>query len=136
MLLNCLTIGPLSSGGRRLYVLFPARPQVVNGDPVTAHDFVWSYQRKLDPAVAADYVGFFYDIKNAEKINKGEIKDLSQLGVQAKDDLTVEFTLEGPRGYFPSLMAFVATAPSHRASVEKHGDKWTEPENIVCNGIF
>jgi ABC-type oligopeptide transport system substrate-binding subunit len=107
-----------------------------NGDPVTAHDFVWSYQRKLDPAVGADYVGFFYDIKNAEKINKGEIKDLSQLGVKAKDDLTVEFALEGPRGYFASLMAFGATAPSHRASVEKHGDKWTEPENIVCNGIF
>jgi len=107
-----------------------------NGDPVTAHDFVWSYQRKLDPAVGADYVGFFYDIKNAEKINKGEIKDLSQLGVKAKDDLTVEFALEGPRGYFASLMAFGATAPSHRASVEKHGDKWTEPENMVCNGIF
>ena len=107
-----------------------------NGDAVTAHDFVWSYQRKLDPAVAADYVGFFYDLKNAEKINKGEIKDLSQLGVKAKDDLTIEFTLEGPRGYFPVLMAYAATAPSHRASVEKHGDKWTEPENIVCNGIF
>ena len=107
-----------------------------NGDPVTAHDFVWSYQRKLDPAVAADYVGFFYDLKNAEKINKGEIKELSQLGVQAKDDLTIEFTLEGPRGYFPVLMAYAATAPSHRASVEKHGDKWTEPENIVSNGIF
>ena len=107
-----------------------------NGDPVTAHDFVWSCQRKLDPAVAADYVGFFYDIKNAEKINKGAIKDLSQLGVQAKDDLTVEFTLEGPRGYFPVLMAYAATAPSHRATVEKYGDKWTEPENIVSNGIF
>ncbi len=107
-----------------------------NGDPVTAHDFVWSYQRKLDPAVAADYVGFFYDLKNAEKINKGEIKDLAQLGVKAKDDLTLEFTLEGPRGYFPVLMAYAATAPAHRASVEKHGDKWTEPENIVCNGIF
>src|SRR5262245_44943554 len=107
-----------------------------NGDAVTAHDFVWSYQRKLDPAVAADYVGFFYDVKNAEKINKGEIKDLTQLGVKAQDDLTLVFTLEGPRGYFPVLMAYAATAPSHRASVEKYGDKWTEPENIVCNGIF
>jgi oligopeptide transport system substrate-binding protein len=107
-----------------------------NGDAVTAHDFVWSYQRKLDPVVAADYVGFFYDLKNAEKINKGEITDLAQLGVKAKDDLTLEFTLEGPRGYFPVLMAYAATAPAHRASVEKHGDKWTEPEHIVCNGIF
>ena len=56
--------------------------------------------------------------------------------MKAKDDLTLEFTLEGPRGYFPVLMAYAATAPAHRATVEKHGDKWTEPENIVCNGIF
>jgi ABC-type oligopeptide transport system substrate-binding subunit len=117
---------------------FYLRPalQWSNGDAVTAHDFVWSYQRKLNPAVAADYVGFFYDLKNAEQINKGVIKDLSQLGVKALDDLTLEFTLEGPRGYFPVLMAYAATAPAHRASVEKHGDKWTEPENMICNGIF
>ena len=103
---------------------------------LTAHDFVWSYQRKLDPATAADYPGFFYDLKNAEKINKGEIKDLAQLGVKAKDDLTLEFTLEGPRGYFHVLMAFAATAPSHKARVENIGDKWTEPGNIVCNGPY
>jgi ABC-type oligopeptide transport system substrate-binding subunit len=107
-----------------------------NGDMVTAHDFVWSYQRKLDPATAADYVGFLYDIKNAEKINKGEIKDFSQLGVRAKDDMTLEFTLEGPRGYFHVLMAYAATAPAHKATVEKYGDKWTEPGNIVSNGMY
>jgi ABC-type oligopeptide transport system substrate-binding subunit len=107
-----------------------------NGDAVTANDFIWSYRRKLDPATAADYPGFFYDVKNAEKINKGEIKDLTQLGVSAKDDRTLEFQLEGPRGYFHVLMAYAATAPSHRATVEKFGDKWTEPGNIVTNGTF
>ena len=107
-----------------------------NGDAVTADDFIWSYRRKLDPATAADYPGFFYDIKNAEKINKGEIKDLTQLGVVAKDDRTLEFQLEGPRGYFHVLMAYAATAPSHKATVEKYGDKWTEPGNIVSNGMY
>jgi ABC-type oligopeptide transport system substrate-binding subunit len=107
-----------------------------NGDTVTADDFIWSYRRKLDPAAAADYPGFFYDIKNAEKINKGEIKDLTQLGMVAKDDQTLEFQLEGPRGYFHVLMAYAATAPSHKATVEKYGDKWTEPGNIVSNGMF
>jgi oligopeptide transport system substrate-binding protein len=117
---------------------FYLRPglQWSNGDTVTVHDFVWSYQRKLNPTTAADYPGFFYDIKNAEKINKGEIKDLSQLGAKAKDDLTLEFTLEGPRGYFHVLMAYAATAPSHKATVEKFGDKWTEPGNIVSNGMY
>jgi oligopeptide transport system substrate-binding protein len=56
--------------------------------------------------------------------------------VQATDDRTLEFTLEGPRGYFHVLMAYAATAPAHQATVEKFGDKWTEPENIVCNGPF
>jgi ABC-type oligopeptide transport system substrate-binding subunit len=107
-----------------------------NGDPLTAHDFVWSYQRKLNPTTAADYPGFFYDIKQAAPINKGEIADLAQLGVKAQDDLTLVFTLEGPRGYFHILMAYAATAPAHRASVEKFGNQWTEPGNIVSNGVF
>ena len=48
----------------------------------------------------------------------------------------LEVTLEGPRGYFPVLSAYLAALPAHRPSVEKHGDKWTEAANIVCNGPF
>src|SRR5207247_1785005 len=77
-----------------------------------------------------------YDIKNAQAFNKKEITDPSQVGVRAKDDWTLEVTLEGPRGYFPVLAAFLAALPAHRASVEKHADKWTEAANIVCNGPF
>jgi ABC-type oligopeptide transport system substrate-binding subunit len=56
--------------------------------------------------------------------------------VVAKGDWTLEVTLEGPRGYFPVLSAYLAALPAHRPSVEKHGDKWTEAANIVCNGPF
>ena len=56
--------------------------------------------------------------------------------MRAKDDWTLEVTLEGPRGYFPVLAAYLAALPAHRASVEKFGDKWTEAGNIVCNGPF
>ena len=45
-------------------------------------------------------------------------------------------TLEGPRGYFPVLSAYLAALPGHRGSIEKYGDKWTEAANIVCNGPF
>ena len=62
--------------------------------------------------------------------------DAGQVGVRAKDDWTLEVTLEGPRGYFPVLSAYLAALPAHRPSVEKHGDKWTEAANIVCNGPF
>ena len=54
----------------------------------------------------------------------------------AKDDWTLEVTLEGPRGYFPVLAAYLAALPAHRGAVEKHGDKWTEAGNIVSNGPF
>src|SRR5438094_585591 len=107
-----------------------------DGSPCTARDFEWSWKRQLDPASAAPYAAFLYDIKNAQAFNKKEITDPSQVGVRAKDDWTLEVMLEGPRGYFPVLAAFLAALPAHRASVDKHADKWTEPANIVCNGPF
>ncbi len=107
-----------------------------DGGPCTAKDFEYSWKRQLDPATAAPYASFLYDIKNGEAFNKKQVTDPGQVGVQAKDDWTLEVTLEGPRGYFPVLSAYLAALPGHRASIEKHGDKWTEAANIVCNGPF
>jgi oligopeptide transport system substrate-binding protein len=104
--------------------------------PVSARDFEWSWKRQLDPATAAPYASFLYDIKNGEALNKKKITDPNEVGVRAKDDWTLEVTLEGPRGYFPVLAAYLAALPAYRAAVEKHGDKWTEAANIVCNGPF
>ncbi|HYB44630.1 MAG TPA: peptide ABC transporter substrate-binding protein [Candidatus Methylomirabilis sp.] len=104
--------------------------------PLSARDFEWSWKRQLDPASAAPYASFLYDIKNAEAFNKKQVTDSSQVGVKAKDDWTLEVTLEGPRGYFPVLAAYLAALPGYRPAVEKHGDKWTEAGNIVCNGPF
>jgi ABC-type oligopeptide transport system substrate-binding subunit len=106
-----------------------------DGSPCTAKDFEWSWKRQMDPASKNPYSSYFYDIKGAEGFNKGKT-DSSQVGVRAKDDWTLEVTLEGPRGYFPVLAAYLAALPAHRPSVEKHGDKWTEASNIVCNGPF
>jgi oligopeptide transport system substrate-binding protein len=107
-----------------------------DNSPVSARDFEWSWKRQLDPATAAPYASFMYDLKNGEKFNKKEITDASQVGVRAKDDWTLEVTLEGPRGYFPVLAAYSAALPAHKGVVEKHGDKWTEAGNIVSNGPF
>src|SRR3989441_971871 len=107
-----------------------------DGSPCTARDFEWSWKRQMDPASKNPYSSYFYDIKGAEPFNKSKVPDASQVGVQAKDDWTLEVTLEGPRGYFPVLSAYLAALPAHRPSVEKHGDKWTEAANIVCNGPF
>jgi oligopeptide transport system substrate-binding protein len=107
-----------------------------DGSPCTAKDFEWSWKRQMDPASKNPYSSYFYDIKGAEAFNKAKVTDASQVGVRAKDDWTLEVTLEGPRGYFPVLSAYLAALPAHRPSVEKYGDKWTEAGNLVCNGPF
>ena len=107
-----------------------------DGTACTAHSFEWSFKRQLDPASAAPYASFLYDIKNGEAFNKKQITDASQVGVKAKGDWVLEVTLEGPRGYFPALAAYLAALPAHQPSVEKYKDKWTEAGNLVCNGPF
>src|SRR5437867_2040695 len=107
-----------------------------DGSPCTARDFEYSWKRQLDPASAAPYASFLYDIKNGEAFNKKQLTDAREVGVRAKDDWTLEVTLEGPRGYFPVLSAYLAALPGHKGSIEKHGDKWTEAANIVSNGSF
>ena len=106
-----------------------------NGDPVTARDFEWSFKRQLDPETKASYAAFLFDIKNAEEFNTrrgGVTRDM--VGIKVIDDYTLLINLEGPRGYFPTVMAYLAALPAHRPSVEKHGEKWTEAANIVTNG--
>ena len=107
-----------------------------DGSACTARDFEYSFKRQLDPVTAAPYSSFLYDIKNAQAFNRKEISDPGQVGVKAKDDWTLEVILEGPRGYFPVLAAYLAALPGHRPSIEKYGDKWTEAANIVGNGPF
>jgi oligopeptide transport system substrate-binding protein len=104
--------------------------------PVSARDFEYSWKRQLNPESKAPYAAFLYDIKNGEAFNKKQVTDPSQVGVRAKDDWTLEVTLEGPRGYFPVLAAYLAALPAYQRAVEKFGDKWTEAANIVCNGPF
>jgi oligopeptide transport system substrate-binding protein len=113
-----------------------------NGDPVTAQDFVFSFQRMLSPALAADYADMLYYLKNGEEFHKGQITDPNALGVRAIDDLTLEITLKGPVPFFPLMLKHYAWFPVHPATILKHGAKdqrdtqWTRPENFVGNGPF
>src|SRR6266704_621653 len=64
-----------------------------DGCPCTARDFGWSWKRQLDPASAAPYAAFLYDIRNAQAFNKKEVTDPSQVGVRAKDDVHDNVTI-------------------------------------------
>ncbi len=107
-----------------------------NGDPVTAHDFVYSWERVLNPATASRYAYQLYYVKNGEAYNKGKIKDPKALGLAAPDDYTFVVTLENPTPFFLHLVLVETLRPVHRATVEKYGREWTRPEHIVSNGPF
>ncbi|AVA22376.1 peptide ABC transporter substrate-binding protein [Rhizobium sp. LEGMi198b] len=107
-----------------------------DGQPVTAQDFVFAFQRLMDPKTAAQYAYLQYTILNAEKINKGEIKDLSQLGVKAIDDKTLEITLENPTPYFLNALMHYTAYPLPKHVVESKGDEWVKIGNIVTNGPY
>ena len=113
-----------------------------NGDPVTANDFVWSYQRMLTPSLGAEYAGMLFILKNSERYYKGEISDFSNVGVHAPDPRTLTLTLTHPVPYLPKLVCHAAWYPVHRATLEKfgrpyeRGSAWTRPGNFVGNGYF
>ena len=106
-----------------------------NGQPVTAHDFVWSWQRLLDPATNTPHAWLLYDVLNAAQIHRGELSR-DQLGAKATDDWTLEVDLIGPRIYFPAIVATVGTVPAYRPAVEQYSGQWTEAGKIVSNGPF
>ena len=107
--------------------------------PVTAHDFVYSWERQLNPANAAAYAGFLFDIKNAERYNLGEEGIAAEdLGMKALDDWTLEVTMEGPRAYFPQVVGYQAAVPAPQWAVEEYGaDRWASGEvPLWCNGPY
>lgn len=106
-----------------------------NGDPVTANDFVYSFQRLEDPNTAAAYASMLYVVKNAQAVNSGTMKR-EEMGVRAIDAKTLEITLNAPTPYFLELLTHQSTYPVHRQSVEKFGIAWTRPGNLVSNGPF
>ncbi|MEZ9231255.1 ABC transporter substrate-binding protein [Vibrio amylolyticus] len=108
-----------------------------NGDPVTAQDFVYSWQRAVDPNTASPYAWYmeYTKMANAKDIVAGK-KDKSELGVKALDDHTLVVELDAPVPYFVMMVGHTTTKPVHQATVEKFGDQWTKPENFVGNGAY
>ena len=108
-----------------------------NGDPVTAHDFVYGWRRAVDPATASPY-GWYLElteIVNAKAILAGE-REPAELGVRAVDDHTLEVKLNTALPYFPAMTTYATLFPAHRATIEAHGADWTAPANMVSNGAY
>jgi oligopeptide transport system substrate-binding protein len=108
-----------------------------NGDPVKASDFVYSWERAVDPKTASNYSYFLglAGVLNADDIVAGK-KPITDLGVKAIDDKTLEVDLSKPVPYFVRMTTHATLFPIPQAVVEKFGNDWTKPENIVGNGAY
>lgn len=107
-----------------------------DGKAVTANDFVYAWQRLVDPATAADYNYMADILLNANEIMAGEA-DKATLGVEAVDEHTLVVTLHTPCPYFEEIMAFPALMPVRQDMIEAGGDQWTfSIDTYVGNGPY
>ncbi|WP_373892075.1 peptide ABC transporter substrate-binding protein [Weissella confusa] len=108
-----------------------------NGDALTAHDFVYGWQRTNDPKTASQYAYLFSGIKNADAIQSGENTDLSSLGVTAVDDTTLEVQLEKPMPQLESVLTMAPFYPQNQKFVEKVGKKYgTAAKYTLSSGPY
>jgi len=117
-----------------------------DGTPVKAQDFVYAWQRLIDPRLAApegtffagtiltgDKVSILDPQRDAAKIDAA----LNTLGLKALDDNTFQVTLAQPDPAFIWLAAMPAAAPVRQDLVTKNGDKWAaSADTLITNGPF
>ena len=108
-----------------------------NGQPVTAQDFVYSWQRLADPKTASPYASYLQaaHVANVDAILSGKAAP-AELGVKALDDRHLQVTLSEPVPYFVAMLAHSAMKPVYRPAIEQWGEQWTQPQHYVGNGAF
>ncbi len=107
-----------------------------DGKPVTAKDYVYGWQRTVDPKTASEYASLHEPVKNAAEITAGK-KDKSELGIKAVSDYELEVTLAKATPYFDHLLAFTTYMPQREDIVEKYGKEYTTTsDKAVYNGPF
>lgn len=111
-----------------------------DGKPVTAGDFVYSWQRLVTPETAADYNYMIGSVVNANEIMAGDM-DPTELAVSAPDDSTFVVTLTSDLPYFLEVCAFPATFPVRQDVTTKEdgtpNDQWTfDVATYLSNGPY
>ena len=105
-----------------------------NGDPVTAEDFVYSWQWALNPENASPYASILYPIKGAQQYNTGA-GSAEDVGVKAIDEKTLEVTLSNPTAYFLELTSFSTLLPFNQKAA-KENENWFNENSFVTNGYY
>ncbi len=117
-----------------------------DGSDFTAEDFVYSWQRMVDPNVAAPYAQTVLGMVEGydEAIGKPDAEgnttidpDPTKLNVEAPDDKTLIVHMAKPTPYFDKLAAFVSLSPVKKDVVEANPDGWSiDPKTYISTGPF
>ena len=126
----------ISNEGKTYTFLLDKNAKWTDGKSVLANDFVYGWERILNPQTAGPYAYLLYPIKNAHLYNMGKIKDPNKLGIIALSDDVLQVNLESPLAFFLNLTSWPVYFPQRKDIVEKYGDDWTETNNIVSCGPF
>lgn len=121
-----------------------------NGDVVDADDFMFSFERFLNPLTAAEYAYQLWYVAGAKayttEVNEqgGPLNSFGSVGIKKVDDFTLTMELKSPTPYFLDLCGFYPLFPVNRENIEdaqrrfpnswRH--EWLKPENIVTNGPY
>ena len=105
-----------------------------NRSPPPTREYSW--KRILDPKLSSEVAAFLVDIENADDYNKGKITDVSKVGIKATGEYTLQVVTAKPAPQFRAILALPYLTPIPKAVVEKTGEKWIAPENILSNGPY
>lgn len=121
----------------RLY-RFQLRENLVwsTGQPITAHDFEWSWLRVLDRTNPADYANLLYYVRHAETYHTATDPDVKPPAFRAVNDLIFEVELENSTPFFLEICAFPTLALVPRWVIEKHGDFWIRSRPLPTCGPY
>ncbi|CAM3249972.1 peptide ABC transporter substrate-binding protein [Lactiplantibacillus plajomi] len=126
----------VTNGGKTYTFTLRKNAKWSNGDKVTAKDFVYGWQRTVNPKTASQYAYLYSGIKNADQIVNGK-KPVSSLGIKADGDYKLVVTLDKPIAYFDKLMGFVNFFPQNEKVAKKYGSKYgTTSTAMVYNGPY
>lgn len=106
-----------------------------DGSPITASDFVYSWQRLVDPKTASPYSFLLNSIVNAKQIAAGTLPP-SALGVTAVNNQTLVVKLTNPTPSFLNELTLTNTFVVPEKIIKKYGKSWTNPGNMVTSGAY
>lgn len=111
-----------------------------NGEPVTAHDFIYGWKRSLHPDTFSPHAYNMDPVHNAAAIQDPDsdlFGKVDELGVKAIDDYTLEVTLDYAVPYLLDLLTSAWSFPQNQEFVESQGENYAlEPEYLISNGPF